>query len=107
MQKPGLDDCYICLDNINLNYTKCAVFFHKCRHHICFSCFTEIHYTNPKFLCGICRAHRSEFMNNARFWSQVRHSQTQTIFIPEQHQSKYLDINRDYVQFLLAHSSKN
>jgi hypothetical protein len=55
-------------------------------------------------MCGVCRARPSPFMMKSNVWNQIMHSPTQSIFIPAENTHRF-DINRDYVQFLLAHSA--
>ena len=111
IEKPILDDCYICLESIGNDLTtNGAILPYKCRHPICISCLIRLNklYNNSKSFvksafCGICRAGVNRYIIDSKDLCQVSYSRKQTIYVP------WSTINeqtlfRDHIQHMLAHA---
>ena len=110
IEKPPLDDCYICLDAIGNEMENGAIFPYKCRHPICLSCLTgmERRYRNfDKFIkmaiCGVCRAEPNRYIMENKDLCLISYNKTQSIYV------LWSSINeqtlfRDHIQHMLAHA---
>ena len=106
--KPKLDECYICLDEIDLKNG--AVLPYKCRHHICVGCAKQqcANYDNTRsFLkssfCGICRAKPSQYIVGSQQLWKIPYSNTQSIYVPSTTINE-TTLYRDHIQHMIAHS---
>ena len=110
LEKPILDDCYICLESIGNEITDGAIFPYKCRHPICISCLTRMTglYNNKySFIklttCGVCRSKPNKYILNSKHLSQVSYSRKQTIYVPSSTINEQT-LFRDHIQHMLAHA---
>ncbi len=111
IEKPILDDCYICLDSIgNDLISNGAILPYKCRHPICISCLTRmnlLYNSKESFLqlsfCGICRATPNKYIVESKHLCQVSYSRKQTIYVPWYTINEYT-LFRDHIQHMLAHA---
>jgi hypothetical protein len=102
IEKPKLDDCYICLDQI------CdAVFQFRCTHPVCVKCITKpkTEYISFSILsnCGICRAKPNRYITQSNKMCKVPYSDKQSIFVPS-NMVPSDTIYRDHIQHIIAHS---
>ena len=110
MEKPALDDCYICLDVIGNDMCNGAILPYKCRHPICFGCLVELDrrfHSLERFIkmsnCGVCRAEPNRYIVENKDLCLVSYSEKQCIYVP------WSSINentlfRDHIQHMLAHA---
>lgn len=104
IEKPILEDCYICLDSIGNEIQNGAIFPYKCRHPICFRCVSEVekyYKGNKKATCGICRAIPNKYLIGKPL-NMVSYSKKQSIYVI------WSTVNektmfRDHIQYMLAH----
>ncbi len=109
IEKPALDDCYICLDAIGNEMCNGAILPYKCRHPICFGCLTELdrrYRSFDRFIkmssCGVCRAEPNRYIMENKDLCLVSYSEKQCIYVT------WSSINentlfRDHIQHMLAH----
>ena len=107
IEKPKLEDCYICLDQICDKLSKSAVFPFKCRHPVCINCIknpnTNIISFSILSSCGICRATQNRYITESKKICKVPYTENQSIFVPTitiTNDTLY----RDHIQHILAHS---
>ncbi len=108
IEKPHLDDCYICLEPIDeINHG--AIFPYRCRHHICILCMTRLNNRHPNsnsFLktatCGICRATANRYIVKSEKLCRVFYSQKQSVYAPSSSINE-ITLFRDHIQHMLAH----
>ena len=109
IEKPELDDCYICLDAIGNEMCNGAILPYKCRHPICFGCLVELdrrYRSFDRFIkmssCGVCRAEPNRYIMENKDLCLVSYSEKQCIYVT------WSSINentlfRDHIQHMLAH----
>ncbi len=109
IEKPALDDCYICLDAIGNEMENGAILPYKCRHPICFGCLVELdrrYNSLDRFIkmsnCGVCRAETNRYIIENKDLCLVSYSEKQSIYV------LWSSINeqtlfRDHIQYMLAH----
>ncbi len=110
IEKPQLEDCYICLDEFGNEMCDGAILPYKCRHPICFGCLVELdrrHHSLERFMkmsvCGVCRAEPNRYIMENKDLCLVSYSEKQSIYVP------WSSINeqtlfRDHIQHMLAHA---
>ncbi len=105
LDKPRLDDCYICWEQIEKNNVRGGVLLYKCRHPICISCAKHMILFNVKCigLCGICRADLNMYLVNSGSWNLVPYSTTQSIYVPSASITND-NFYSDHVQRLMAYN---
>jgi hypothetical protein len=99
LEKPLLDDCYICLEAIGNQIETSAVFPYKCRHPICITCL--IAHFQKISLCGICRKEPSRYIVNSPHLSLATYSRKQSLYVPRHtltNETQY----RDHIQHMIA-----
>jgi hypothetical protein len=102
IEKPKLDACYICLDQI------CdAVFQFRCTHPVCVNCITKPETDNISFSilskCGICRAKPNRYITESNRMCKLPYSDKQSIYVPIKMVTADT-IYRDHIQHIIAHS---
>ena len=107
IEKPKLDDCYICLDQICDKLSNGAVFPFRCLHPVCVNCITK---PNTDFIsfyilsnCGICRAKPNRYVTESNKMCKVPYSNKQSIFVPAKMVTSDT-IYRDHIQHMMAYS---
>ncbi len=107
IEKPKLDDCYICLDQICDKLSNGAVFQFRCLHPVCVNCITKpkTEYISFSILsnCGICRAKPNRYITQSNKMCKVPYSDKQSIFVPSNMVTSDT-IYRDHIQHIIAHS---
>jgi hypothetical protein len=109
LDKPLLDDCYICLDNISNKQEHSAVFMFSCRHPICKTCFFDIrrnftlYHIKHKMVCGICRSKTNNYIAQSNSLVKVSYSRMQSIIIPRTFLTE-VNVHSDHIQRLIAYS---
>ena len=107
IEKPQLDDCYICLDQICDKLGTAAVVPYKCRHPICVKCLIKADADIISFsklsVCGICRAKPNRYITECRQLCRVPYSSSQSIFVPTDTINDNT-LYRDHIQHIIAHS---
>ena len=110
IEKPILDDCYICLESIGNDAANGAILPYKCRHPICISCLAYMNtlYNNRvsfirMSLCGICRAAPNKYILQSNQLRTVPYSRKQTIYVPSSTINEQT-LFRDHIQHMLAHA---
>ncbi len=105
LEKPRLDDCYICLDPICDKMMNGAVIPFRCRHPICINCVRKQNIISFVRLsvCGICRAKPNRYITETRQLCQVPYSNSQSVFVPTNTITKNT-LYRDHIQHILAHA---
>ena len=107
IEKPKLDDCYICLEKICDKLSNGAVFQFRCIHPVCANCITKPNTEIISFSilsnCGICRAKPNRYVTENNKMCRVPYSEKQSIYVP----TKMVNpdtIYRDHIQHIIAHS---
>ena len=107
IQKPILDDCYICLDPICDKLTNGAVIPYQCRHPICINCVRKPNTNTITFaklsFCGICRAKPNRYITESQQLCKIPYSDNQSIFVPT-YTINDNTLYRDHIQHIIAHS---
>lgn len=107
IEKPRLDDCYICLDPICDKLDNGAVIPYKCRHPICINCVRKANADIISFsklsVCGICRATPNRYITESLQLRKVSYSDTQSIFVPANTINNNT-LYRDHIQHIVAHA---
>ena len=107
LEKPELDDCYVCLEPIRNNNG--AVFQFICRHPVCVHCIlkpkTEIISFSKLTNCGVCRAKPNLYITESTQMCKVPYSDKQSIFVPAKMVTSET-LYRDHLQHILANSSR-
>ncbi len=102
LERPKLDDCYVCLEPI-----KAAVFPFICRHPVCVHCIvkpnTEIISFSKLTNCGICRAKPNRYITESTQMCKVPYSEKQSIYVPTKMVTSET-LYRDHLQHILANS---
>lgn len=105
LEKPLLDDCYVCLEPIGNEIANGAVLPYKCRHPICITCLKAIilHYNTSKrvLLCGICRKEPNKYVGSSKYLSLAAYSSKQSLYVPGHtltNETQY----RDHIQHMIA-----
>ena len=111
IEKPVLEDCYICLDSIGNEIQNGAILPYKCRHPICFRCLADVnkHYKNiDRFLnlanCGICRAIPNRYIITNKNLCMVPYSNKQSLYVGWSTVNE-VTMFRDHIQHMLAHGT--
>ena len=107
VEKPKLDDCYICLDEICDKMSTSAVFPFICIHPICVNCITKPNTTIISFSilqrCGICRAKQNRYITESKKMCKAPYTENQSIIVPTITITSET-LYRDHIQHILAHS---
>ncbi len=111
IQKPILDDCYICLDPISDKLMNGAVIPYQCRHPICVICVNCVRKPNNTntitfaklSFCGICRAKPNRYITECQYLCKIPYSDNQSIFVPTDTINDDT-LYRDHIQHMIAHS---
>lgn len=112
LEKPTLDECYICFESIGNGLKNGAVHPYRCRHHVCASCFNQLYKNNmssnetfiKRSTCGVCRAEVNQYMIGLAALCPVAYSQSQTIYVPD-HTLNTNSMFRDHLQHIIAHAN--
>jgi hypothetical protein len=112
LEKPTLDECYICFEPIGNGLKNGAIHPYRCRHHVCASCFNQLYTNNmssnetfiKRSTCGVCRAEVNQYIIGPAALCQVAYSQSQTIYVPE-HTINKNSMFRDHLQHIIAHAN--
>ena len=112
LEKPILDDCYICFEPIGNGLKNGAIHPYRCRHHVCASCFNQLYKNNmssnetfiKRSTCGVCRAEVNQYMIGPAALCPVAYSQSQTIYVPD-HTLNKNSMFRDHLQHIIAHAN--
>ena len=116
LEKPTLDDCYICFEPIGnglkTGLKNGAIHPYRCRHHVCASCFNQLYKNNmssnetfiKRSTCGVCRAEVNQYMIGPAALCPVAYSQSQTIYVPD-HTLNKNSMFRDHIQHIIAHAN--
>ena len=112
LEKPTLDDCYICFEPIGNGLKKGAIHPYRCRHHVCALCFNQLYKNNMSssetFIkcstCGVCRAEVNQYMIGQSTLRPIAYSRSQTIYVPE-HTLNKNSMFRDHLQHIIAHTN--
>lgn len=107
LEKPELDDCYVCLSPISNDSTNSAVFQFICRHPVCVNCLvkpkTEIICFSKLSNCGICRAKPNRYITDSTQMCKVPYSEKQSIYVPTNMVTSDT-FYRDHLQHIIANS---
>jgi len=107
LEKPELDDCYVCLSPISNDSTNSAVFQFRCIHPVCVNCITNPNTDIISFSklskCGICRAKPNRYITDSTQMCKVPYSEKQSIYVPTIMVTSDT-FYRDHLQHILANS---
>jgi hypothetical protein len=107
LERPELDDCYVCLSPICNDSTNSAVFQFKCIHPVCVNCIlkpnTEIICFSKLINCGICRAKPNKYITECATMCKVPYSEKQSIYVPAVMVTSDT-FYRDHLQHIIANS---
>ena len=112
LEKPTLDDCYICFEPIGNGFKNGAIHPYRCRHHVCASCFNQLYKNNmssndtfiKRSTCGVCRAEVNQYIIGPAALCPVAYSKSQAIYVPE-HTLNKDSMFRDHLQHIIAHAN--